>query len=205
MTAQKVGSPKRAKSSTGLITKKIFSKEYKNAELFNPEDDHWRDQIYYFDGKLSYSSHFKAFLWSGAWLGSYGAAPNEAEFKDSPNEFQYFSSTIDEKLIKANKVPSMIGFRGFFMMDNFRTGEGTSYYEQDFCIEFSQRNCHSVNKMDSKFDVIGRGCNSFGAFILSGEFQACCSLLRLQRQYIADDDQRAKMCMMELRNCFCSN
>ena len=158
-------------------------------ELYNPDADHWRDQIYYFSGKWFYCTALKVYSWSGKWIGSYCERPDPEVIQKYGSYFRYYSNLKDNNG-DGEVLPSVV-LRGFFLMDNFNKGVSLPYAEQDCLVEFFPKN-------ECILTVIGKGRNTFGVYLIYGELNRLNNTLEVQRQYVADNDVRLHWSAREL-------
>jgi hypothetical protein len=167
----------------------------------------WRDQIYYWTGKVEYNEALQCLLWKGKWIGSFTGKPTTEEFEASESKFCYNSVPIDKaKVLSANGNTQVLrpvsGFyKGSYTMD---PGDEEEYCDKEFLLDFED-----AGKLHN-YNVYGKGDSDFGAFILQGTFDGQSRVLDLCRQYIVESDPRCSMTLSQLklnlkRNPICSS
>lgn len=162
------------------------------------EEDDWRDQLYYWTGKLIFDMNRKCLVWNGSWIGSYEGRPEAEEFSWSCNHFEYCSQQIRETSAVFDGTflrPLSGSFRGFYMMDTNGNGSLDRYFDKEFDVQFEQ----VLGVYPPVHTVVGKGDSDFGAFILTGAFHAATGLLEMTRQYIANNDVMRAMDLDELK------
>ncbi len=170
---------------------------YNAVSLTQVEPD-WRDQIYYWVGKLSYDDRQQCLRWRGKWMGSFSGKPAQSEFDSSSNDFSYCSPKIEK-----SKVFSLEGFlrpvtgqyTGEYNMDNDGSGTIEVYTDKELLVEFEEL----AKDPYPRYFVYGRGDSEFGEFVVHGTYDSLNRLLEMNRQYIADNDIQRDMSMMQLK------
>lgn len=163
------------------------------------DNPNWRDQLHYWVGLLSYVSDRKHLQWKGSWLASYVGRPSLDEFTNSGNYFEYDSESVDASQVSSDDgalKPWSCFYSGYYLMDLDGTGAIDKYVDNEFYMDFDL-----VEKTfsSSKYSVLGKGDNEFGAFIVTGRYDTQSGLLELTRQYVAEDDIRCNMSIHQLK------
>ena len=163
------------------------------------DNPNWRDQLHYWVGLLSYVSDRKHLQWKGSWLASYVGRPTLDEFTNSGNYFEYDSESVDASQVSSDDgalKPWSCFYSGYYLMDLDGTGVIDKYVDNEFYMDFDL-----VEKTfsSSKYSVLGKGDNEFGAFIVTGRYDTQSGLLELTRQYVAEDDIRCNMSIHQLK------
>jgi len=160
------------------------------------EEIDWRLQIYYWVGRFTpdSSSSPRYYLWRGAWLGSFAGRPSEEEFRSSRNAFEY-TTTIMSDFTAAN-FSTEVPLRGYYMMENDSTGQQEKYLDKDIVLHIFPHQSSSNKHM---MPVVGKGDSDFGVFVLHGEWNRDANVLEMRRQYVADNDMRASMTLLEYK------
>jgi hypothetical protein len=163
------------------------------------DNPNWRDQLHYWVGLISYVSNRKHLQWKGSWLASYVGRPTLDEFTNSGNYFEYDSESVDASQVSSDDgalKPWSCFYSGYYLMDLDGTGAFDKYVDNEFYMDFDL-----VEKTfsSSKYSVLGKGDNEFGAFIVTGRYDTQSGLLELTRQYVAEDDIRCNMSIHQLK------
>lgn len=170
---------------------------YTAVPLTQSEPD-WREQIYYWTGKLAFDDSKSCLSWKGHWLGSFTGKPSREEFASSTNEFSYYSQRIERSRAFTNEGllrPHSGAYKGSYKMDNDGTGEMEQYNDKEFFIEFEE----ILGLATPRYHVYGKGDSEFGVFILHGSYDAITRVLEMDRQYLAENDLRKTMSLMQLK------
>jgi hypothetical protein len=171
----------------------------------------WREQTFYWSGKLDYDDSTRCVRWIGNWLGSFTGRPPLEELQSSKNSFLYFSQVIDKARVFSNGAflkPCSGFYRGSYVVDDEEEddddGDGDGDSKQERCedkeclIEFEEQ----VGRLIPFYSVYGKGDSEFGKFVLHGSFDAGTRVLDLVRQYLSDADPKADMSLMQLKQLF---
>lgn len=179
----------------------------------------WRDEVYYWSGKLEYSMQERCLVWRGQWLGSFTGKPSHEEMQSSHNEFCYSSQTIDRArvflppsrssassslMINNNSFMKPLSgyYQGYYLIGHEQNGlEKEQYTDQSLYLEFQPAAMTTTIEDDEDdeevgthyYDVYGIGYSEFGKFLLKGVFHGSTRQLEVSRQYIAEHDPRYKM------------
>jgi hypothetical protein len=191
-----------------------------NQEIAHEPD--WRDQIYYWQGKLSYDDNLQSVTWKGHWMGSFTGKPGQEEFAISNNDFVYHSISIEKSKVVSimNQNSYMNGngsngsstagysllrpvsgyYKGYYMMQNNDIDDKhDKYTDKEFLVEFEENPSKSFPFL---YNVYGKGDSEFGIFILHGTYDSNNKILEMSRQYIADCDLRCSMSLPQLKQYF---
>ncbi len=190
-----------------------------NSSNNNNEPD-WRDQIYYWSGRLDYQESTKLMVWKGKWIGSFTGKPTFEEFETNGNEFCYESANTIDK----NKVypaggggvhgilkPVSTTFKGYYVIDsdvvaNGKDGTGATdsdeqeerYYDKEFILEFEE----VYQRPHPSYAVYGKGDSEFGVFILNGSYDSSTRTMEMSREYLAEHDSRGNLILAQLKQYF---
>jgi hypothetical protein len=184
-----------------------------NQEIAHEPD--WRDQIYYWQGKLSYDDNLQSVSWKGHWMGSFTGKPAQEEFDISNNDFVYHSMAIDKSKVvsvinngttsSSTAVSSLLRpvsgyYKGYYMMQNNEMDDKhDKYTDKEFILEFEENPSKTFPFL---YNVYGKGDSEFGIFILHGTYDSYNKTLEMSRQYIADCDLRCSMSLPQLKQYF---
>lgn len=163
-----------------------------------PAEPDWRDQIYYWVGKLSYDDKQQCLRWRGRWMGSFSGKPAESEFDSSSNEFTYCSPRIEKARAFSSQGllrPISGHYAGQYGMDNDGSGVIEMYTDKELLMEFEET---SLDPCPQYF-VYGRGDSEFGEFIVHGTYDSSTRMLDMSRQYLSDNDLKRMMTMPQLK------
>lgn len=134
-------------------------------------------------------------------MGSFTGKPRPDEFAASRNHFEYISEKVSAEHVRneSGAVQPVSGyFKGYYMMDNDGTGDLDEYLDNEYYVDFEYVS-------GSEYTVVGKGDSDFGAFIVTGAFNPDTKVLEMTRQYIADNDERGKMNIDELKSLILTN
>lgn len=198
-----------ANTTTNTTTNTITGIDNKDddEDVDEEEDDmDWREQLYYWTGKLYYVATMKQLNWQGVWVGSYTGKPSIEEFNNSKNIFEYTSEfVIDASQISADDgtlKPLSSYYLGYYLMDNNGSGLLEKYLDHEYYMEFE---LISNTFRGSQYSVVGKGDSEFGCFIVTGLFCTDTGLLEMTRQYISETDIRCSMNIKELKKTMIYN
>jgi hypothetical protein len=170
---------------------------YPSVPLSQAEPD-WRDQIYYWVGKLSYDDKQQCLRWRGRWIGSFSGKPAPTEFDSSSNDFSYCSPRIEKSRAFSSQgllKPVSGNYTGEYGMDNDGTGVNEMYTDKLLTMEFEETQLDPF----PQYFVWGRGDSEFGEFIVHGRYDSSTRVLDMSRQYLADSDLKRSMSMVQLK------
>jgi hypothetical protein len=159
----------------------------------------WRDQIYYWQGKMEYDESLQCVTWKGKWIGSFTGKPTQEEFSSSESAFYYTSVPIDKAKIFPNGNTTALrpisGFyRGYYLMEREEPDvEPEKYSDKEFLLDFED------GGKTNQYYVYGKGDSEFGVFLLQGTYDATSRNMELCRQYITENDLRSSMQLAQLK------
>jgi hypothetical protein len=170
---------------------------YTSMPLTQAEPD-WREQIYYWVGKLSFDDKQQCLRWRGKWMGSFSGMPAQSEFDGSSNEFAYCSPCVEKsRIFTAHGLLRPFGgyYSGQYSMDNDGSGVTEMYTDKELLLEFEEVAADPY----PQFFVFGRGDSDFGEFVIDGTYDGSSRILEMSRQYLAENDSKKNLSMQQLK------
>jgi hypothetical protein len=153
----------------------------------------WRDQIYYWTGRLELDRHLGRLVWRGNWLGSFHGKPGAEEFvaEGLSQLFEYEGDEVLEEEVWVCGIltppPRPLRFTGYYMMDNDDSGHPERFLEKEFVMSFEER---GGNVAQERFFLVrGHGESEFGPFITNGTYSAYTGVLDMARKYVISADE----------------
>jgi hypothetical protein len=160
----------------------------------------WRDQIYYWRGRVKFVGD-KKILWSGSWLGSFDGPPDEDKFLESKQTFTVHCTKAKGRFGSEIDGPALAGrYKGIYYMDNDGSGK-MDKYKTNTQMKFKEKE-GTEETPAVLFNVVGKGMNEFGDYIINGTYDTCSQFLCAPRTYISETDPRVKLSLDELLDHF---
>lgn len=121
--------------------------------------------------------------------GQAGQKPSPELLARSASQFEYISEVVQRSVAVApdgSLLPQAGFFRGTYRMISELTGKFETFADRELYIEYeSAEPGESQSQSTKKYCVYGSGDCQFGAFVVTGHYNALSSVMELTRQYIS--------------------